>query len=384
VLHSAQIGGISRSLEGVIRRLAAVGRVHVVVPGRGDVEEQIRQAAEVTALQYAPLMVPRTLHAAARMAAALTRDFRSLGRVIGRTKPDLVIVGTAVLPAAVAAARIQRTRLVVYAAEIIDQAGPGVPARIVGTPLLKAFTARYADAIVCCSNAVARQYEPHAVGAIETVYPPISLAYADGDGAAFRGRTGIAPDDYCVTCAGNISHGRGQDVLLRAIPEIRRHVPRARCLIAGQPHPRANDLAFERNLADLSRQLGVDDRVMFLGKVKGMADLYAASDVVVNPARVDEGFGRVAFEALMAGTPVVAASVGGLTELLRHDHNSLLFPREDVAALAKAVVRLARDAALGRRLVADARRQTLSEVDEVASNERFMAILRRLMSDKTV
>jgi D-inositol-3-phosphate glycosyltransferase len=264
----------------------------------------------------------------------------------------------------------------VYAAEIFDA---GDPLRSFGAVALTRFTRRYADMIVCCSLAVANQYAPARHGAIDVVYPPVSAAYACGDGRSFRARTRIDADEFCVACVGNISRGRGQDVLLRAIPEIRRQIPRTRCVIAGLPHARAVDIAYREQIDSLATQLGIEDAVSFVGQVREMADLYAASDVVVNPARFSEPFGRVAFEALMAGTPVVAAAVGGITELLCDGRNSLLFPREDSGRLAKGVVRLAQDRTLGKRLVAEAAASTLPRLNQVNTDKKMVDAVRRLV-----
>jgi D-inositol-3-phosphate glycosyltransferase len=150
-------------------------------------------------------------------------------------------------------------------------------------------------------------------------------------------------------------------------------------VIAGLPHARAVDIAYREQIDSLATQLGIEDAVSFVGQVREMADLYAASDVVVNPARFSEPFGRVAFEALMAGTPVVAAAVGGITELLCDGRNSLLFPREDSGRLAKGVVRLAQDRTLGKRLVAEAAASTLPRLNQVNTDKKMVDAVRRLV-----
>jgi glycosyltransferase involved in cell wall biosynthesis len=94
--------------------------------------------------------------------------------------------------------------------------------------------------------------------------------------------------------------------------------------------------------------------VTYAGEVplERMAALVADHDAVLFPSRWDEPSGRVPLEAMAVGRPVVATGTGGQAEVLRHEHNALLVPPGDPAALADAVWRLATDGALRARLVA--------------------------------
>jgi glycosyltransferase involved in cell wall biosynthesis len=73
----------------------------------------------------------------------------------------------------------------------------------------------------------------------------------------------------------------------------------------------------------------------------------AAMDVFVLPS-LNEGMGRVLLEAGAAGTPAVAASVGGVPDIIRNGETGILVPPRDARAIAEAVCSLARDPELGR------------------------------------
>jgi glycosyltransferase involved in cell wall biosynthesis len=79
-----------------------------------------------------------------------------------------------------------------------------------------------------------------------------------------------------------------------------------------------------------------------------------AATVLVLPSR-SEGLGRIVVEALCRGRPVVATSVGGITDVVRDGENGLLVPPRDPAALADVLVRVLTDRALAERLAAAAR-----------------------------
>jgi glycosyltransferase involved in cell wall biosynthesis len=367
VFHLAQASGPSLSLRGELEWLSGGGAVEVVVPGPGAVADAFGDFAEVTPLEYATLSRPRGIAEAGRLARSLLRDVRTFRAHVRRTRPALVVVVTTALPAVLMAARAEGVRTLLYAAETVP-VGPGLGAAVGGRAVLHVARSR-SDAILCCSDAVARQFGRRAAP-LETAYPSIDEQYALGDRAAMRRRLAVPADAPCLVMAGSISRGRGQDVLLRALPGLRERFGDVRVVIAGEPHPRRVDRAYRQELEDLARTLGVGQAVVFAGFVEAMADLYAAADVVVNPAR-HEAFGRVAAEALIAGRPAVATAVGGVPEVLRAGVDALLVPPGDADALGAAIGQLLDDPALARRLVAAGAERVRREFTRERALEAF-------------
>jgi glycosyltransferase involved in cell wall biosynthesis len=102
-------------------------------------------------------------------------------------------------------------------------------------------------------------------------------------------------------------------------------------------------------IRQLPKQMGISDRVVFLGYVKDMAPLYSAFDAVVAPSDV-EGLCRVILEAMAASRPVIAVRAGGPVEVVEDAVTGLLVPPQDPRALGQAITHLAQDDALCRRL----------------------------------
>jgi phosphatidylinositol alpha 1,6-mannosyltransferase len=92
----------------------------------------------------------------------------------------------------------------------------------------------------------------------------------------------------------------------------------------------------------------------FLDRQTRLPDLYASCDAFVF-ASVTETLGLVVLEAMASGLPVIAAPAGGVRDHLRNDENGLTFPEGDVGGLARAMVALASDPELTRRLAKGAR-----------------------------
>lgn len=94
-----------------------------------------------------------------------------------------------------------------------------------------------------------------------------------------------------------------------------------------------------------AENLGVAERIHWMGQVADAAAIYRESDITLMPSTC-EAFGRVAVESLAAGCPVIATDAGGLPEIVVDGETGLLYPPGDVDALARQISRLAGDSAL--------------------------------------
>ncbi len=102
---------------------------------------------------------------------------------------------------------------------------------------------------------------------------------------------------------------------------------------------------------------GVEDSVAFEGRVSGEALTrhYAQADVFCSPATGGESFGIVLIEAMAAGAAVVASDIAGYRDVVKDGTTGLLVRVGDPDSIAEAIVRLADDEGLRRRLVESAR-----------------------------
>jgi len=141
-----------------------------------------------------------------------------------------------------------------------------------------------------------------------------------------------------LLCVGRLIPIKGHVVLLRALAEARKQVPGLRLDIAGRG-------PLEPALRALARELGVADAVTFLGQVSPIQQAIESSAIIVVPS-MGEGFGMVALEAMERSRPVIAASIGGLGELVEHGRTGLLVEPGVAEPLRDAIVDLAGD--LGR------------------------------------
>lgn len=150
--------------------------------------------------------------------------------------------------------------------------------------------------------------------------------------------------EWRLLYVGRIDRRKGIDTAIAALT----HLPeRARLGIVGSWDPEEED-----RLRTLARELGLAERVDFLGQRDGddLVAAYGEADVAVFPVRWNEPWGLVPIEAMGRGTPVVATGRGGSGEYLRDGENCLLFEADDDQALAAAVTRLGESEELRERL----------------------------------
>jgi D-inositol-3-phosphate glycosyltransferase len=222
---------------------------------------------------------------------------------------------------------------------------------------------------------------------IEIVAPGVDHAFfAPGDSRQARRALGFPQDVPILLFVGRIQPLKGLDVAIEALGLVTamsggrdgRALAKARLVVIGGPSgPHgAEELA---RIAALVTRRGLDHQVCFVPAQPHelLSSYYRAADVVMVPSR-SESFGLVALEASACGTPVVAASVGGLSTLVEHGRTGFLVEGRDPELFAGYAASILAEPglgpAMGRAGAERARRYTWS----VAA-----ARLRRLYADLT-
>ncbi|CAL9454537.1 D-inositol 3-phosphate glycosyltransferase [Streptomyces sp. enrichment culture] len=231
---------------------------------------------------------------------------------------------------------------------------PEPPARVIGETQI----VRAADRLIANTAEEAGELVHH-YGAdparTAVVHPGVNLdRFRPADGrAAARARLGLPQDAFIPLFAGRIQPLKAPDVLLRATRLLLDEDPslRERLVVPVVGGPSGSGLAKPEQLQKLAARLGITDVVRFRPPVgqELLADWYRAASVLVMPSH-SESFGLVAVEAQACGTPVVAASVGGLPVAVRDGVSGLLVDGHEPAGYARALRRLIDDRELAARM----------------------------------
>jgi phosphatidylinositol alpha-1,6-mannosyltransferase len=174
-----------------------------------------------------------------------------------------------------------------------------------------------------------------------------------------------------------LDYHKGHADVLRALPRVAAQVPNVVHVIVGTGPLR-------QRLEELSRELGVEERVRFVGAVDEarLVDLYNLSDLfVLVPHETEkdvEGFGLVFLEASACGLPVVGGDSGGVREAIVDGVTGILVRPGDVEDVADALVTILRDRDLARRLGVAGRERVEREFNWGSTGARLWGILKEV------
>ncbi|WP_311703243.1 glycosyltransferase [Streptomyces litchfieldiae] len=347
VLHLVQpvAGGVARVVTDLVRAQTGAGmRAVVACPPGGSLGKSAAAAGADVRLWLAE-RVP---------GPNLPWEIACAARVIRRARPDVVHLHSAKAGLAGRLALRGRLPTVFQPHAWSFEAAPWPAARLAAA--WERFAARWADRVVCVSEAEQRRGGAAGVAARFSVIPngvdPARYPAADGVArrqarAALAAVHALPQRAPLVVCVGRLARQKGQDVLLRAWLRVTARHPGARLAFVGDGPERA------------ALRAVADPGTLFTGHTEDTQPWYAAADVVVLPSRW-EAMALAPLEAMAVGRPVVLTDVGGASESLPPGHAPhCLVPPEDPVALGDALAALLaepeRRAALGREAAAHVR-----------------------------
>ncbi len=190
--------------------------------------------------------------------------------------------------------------------------------------------------------------------------------------AALRSELGLPPDTLLAGIVCRLIEQKGVPYALEAFARVAARFPAAQLVIAG-------DGPLRPALEVQARDLGLAERVHFLGWRTDTAAIFAALDVFLMPS-LWEGFGLVLLEAMAQSIPVIGSAVSAIPEVVTDGETGLLCPPRDVDCLAAALGDLLADPDLRARLGAAGR----TRLEERFTAERMVAqtaaVYERLMA----
>lgn len=176
---------------------------------------------------------------------------------------------------------------------------------------------------------------------------------------------------FNVLFVGRLIPRKGIKVLIDAVRILRQSVPNARLVIAGGS-------PMKRYIHTMKRYAGkMRVPATFLGYVphRKLHQIYWLGDCFVCPSQKHESFGLVNVEAMASGVPVIASSIGGIKEIIKHETNGLLVQRfSQPEGFANAMRKLAQNSEYAADLAARARADVLHQFSWEQSASRLSTI----------
>ena len=200
------------------------------------------------------------------------------------------------------------------------------------------------QAVVANSHSTLRQLWPSRAKSGAVVYSGVPIevvhdGYVEEEVAAQTlDDSGAWNRPPVVALIGRIAEWKGQHVFLRAAAAARHRFPDARYWIVGAPL--FGEYEYERSLHEMTDQLGMTDRVEFLGFRDDVAKLMPQIDIIVHASTLGEPFGQVVIEGMAAGKPLVATDGGALPEIVIPGETGYLVTMGSAEEMALALERL--------------------------------------------
>jgi glycosyltransferase involved in cell wall biosynthesis len=363
VLH-AYSGNLYGGLEGMLATVARTAarfpaaEAHFALCFEGQLADELR-AAGATVHPLGAVRVSRPW--------TVWRARRALRGAIRRTDPDVVVCHSpwplAVLGPAV---RSAGKPVVFWTHQYLD--GSGLDQR----------WARWCRPDLVIANS---RYSAGSVGRlfpgaeVEVVYCPYQFDRAEPTAELRRGvraELDTPADARVVLQASRLEWWKGHRLHLKALGRLR-ELPGWVCWLAGGAQ-RTEEVSYLGGLKTLTSDLGIADRVRFLGHRRDVPRLLAAADVVCHPNEAPEHFGIAFVEGLAAGRPVVATRMGGAVEVIDPTCGVLTDPTPE--AVAGPLGELLRDPARADALGAAGPARAAALCDPDRNLTRLYSVLR--------
>jgi len=284
-----------------------------VVPGRGPIYDLLRSAN----IQF-------------RILSGFPFTFTSQTRkIIEKEDIDLVHANTLAATWAINAAKLAKVPVVWHVRED--------PSYFDRTSI-----AKYADKVdrVIAISKWVKSALGFSSGKVEVIYNAVEPSdLSGGSSEAIRKEFNIKKGDVLVGQIGSISRRKGTDVFLKACAQVLKKRDGVRFLIVGDHTPGER---FKPTIDKIVKELRLENKIIFAGTRKNIADVYAALDIVVSSS-ISEPFGRTLIEAMAAGKPVIGTSAGGIPEIIINEKTGIIVQPNDPNALAGAIISLVND-----------------------------------------
>jgi len=325
LLHSSSLGGAELSTLELIQGLVARGNtIECILPTGGKVlPEKLRIAGAKVHL------VPGLTWWTSDPVIAI-QESAGIESVLKSFECDLVVTITGVVPQAALAARNLGIPHVWCLHEFLDiDHGLKIPFSLDSFPKIMY---DFSDKIVCNSKSVRDHFFPAPDKKIDVVYPyPRDLEETIKQNRSPRG----LGSRFKLGLIANFSPGKGHILLLNALQEVNKSKLIADVSFFGDGGTQELRAEIQAFIVKNS----MEEIVEFRGFVESKKEMFASVDAIVVPS-LNEGFGRVPFEAMAFSKPIIYSDSGALAEYMIPNKTGISFQANDSSALAAAILKM--------------------------------------------
>jgi sugar transferase (PEP-CTERM/EpsH1 system associated) len=320
VVHSFNVGGLENGVINLVNESDDEHFIHEIccMTTSGDAESRLQKSVKIHEMHKRPgndwRMIPKLTH------------------LITELKPDIVHTRNWGTIDAIAAAKIKGVSAIIHGEHgwnMDDPLGHNFKRRIVRRILSGAAVDRF----VAVSEDI-RKWMIDSIGIKDSKIAKIlngvdTKRFCPGDKNGARRALGFSEKDVLIGTVGRLDPIKDQQLLLQAFSGLQGDRKDLRLILIGDGPER-------RSLESVKEKLSCKDRIVFLGERNDVDKLLPALDVFVLTSK-NEGMSNTILEAMAAGLPIVATSVGGNLELVTQDKTGFFFEPGDIRGLTEAL-----------------------------------------------
>ncbi|UCE04669.1 MAG: glycosyltransferase [bacterium] len=249
--------------------------------------------------------------------------------IIKKNKVNIVYVNSSVVIFSAIAAKLMKCKVVCHVREIFF---PGIKRQI-----LTIFTRFLADKIIGVTQKIEQLFpENTVVKKYQTIHNGIDLSEYNSkqDKEEMSNFFGIKKEDVVIGLVSQIIEHKGIEYFLETVKNLTPVFPQLKAFIVGDAPPGAQE--YENFIYDLSQKWNLNKNLIFTGFLKNVIPIISNFDMLVLTS-LREALPRTILEAMALEKPVVATSVGGVSELIVPNVTGIIVPPKDSKALSKQI-----------------------------------------------
>ena len=355
--HTGQISGAERVLLDILRGLDRDRYEPLVVcPEEGNLRAAVAEEG-VPCISAPSLRARITLHPLhlLQYARSIVRSVSQVRKILLHLEPDLIHANSprAGIVATLATAGTSR-RVVWHVHDILPRHPVSLAVRMLGYASLR-------TRMIAVSDATARAFcgRLRFGDRMRTIHNGVDLSRfpsKEPGASQFKRQLGIPQESFLVCAVGQICARKGLKELLHAFRQSYAAAPGMHLAIVGKV-VFSHEEAYRERLMKYVADAKIGDRVHFTGEMRDASAVLRGADLLVLNS-LEEPFGLVLVEAMSSGTPVLAARVGGIPEIVTDAVNGWLVNKGDVAGLGAKLLALSQSRAALAQVADTAQRTT--------------------------
>ena len=322
-----------------------------------------------------------------RKESSLTQGLRSLGQLVPliakvvktARKYDLIYANTQKALVVGALASFFSNRLLIYHLhDILSPEHFSKTNRRIAVTLAN----KFASLVIANSQAsqvafIAAGGNPEIVKIVYNGFEPTKYEVKESEVNSIRRKLEL-DGKFVVGHFSRLAPWKGQHILIDAIAQSPEQVV---TILVGDALFGEQD--YVSRLHQQVKDLGLENRVKFLGFRDDIPQLMAACDLVSHTSTSPEPFGRVIVEAMLCGQPIVAAKAGGAIELIDHEINGFLTKPENTQELAMVIKKCLSDPKEVAKIAKTARQSAAERFDVTKINQQITQLIESVLNSKS-